>query len=189
MATEAKKPDLKVVEEAAKAPSEKKAKDWLGLIVLVLVVINVGVVGAMGFFMSKMWGHIRILQSVVEKPEPAPVVVDQHGAIGKDLEPAKIGVLFPMESFLVNIQSEQGTKFLQTQMEFELADPSIEEELSRKKAAVRDAVIVLLSSRTYQQLRQADGLKDLRREIISSVNHLLTSGKVREVYFTQFHFN
>ena len=74
-------------------------------------------------------------------------------------------------------------------MELELADPSLEDEVTRKKAALRDAVIVLLSSRTYKELKESNGIKILRADILKSINNLLTTGKVREIYFTQFLFN
>jgi flagellar FliL protein len=74
-------------------------------------------------------------------------------------------------------------------MELELADPAVEDEISRKKAAVRDAIIVLLSSRNYRDLREAAGLKKLRVDLVKAINNLLSTGKVKEVYFTQFHFN
>jgi flagellar FliL protein len=94
-----------------------------------------------------------------------------------------------MESFLVNITSDQGPKFLQTQMEFELTDAATEDEVTRKKSAIRDAIIVLLSSRSYKQIRETTGMVTLRHDILRAVNNLLSNGKVREVYFTQFHFN
>jgi flagellar FliL protein len=74
-------------------------------------------------------------------------------------------------------------------MELELTDSATEEEITKKKAAIRDAVIVLLSSRSYKQIRETTGMVTLRRDILRAVNNLLTSGQVREVYFTQFHFN
>ena len=90
---------------------------------------------------------------------------------------------------MVNVNSEQGSKFLQVQMELELSDPVVEDEVSRKKAAIRDSIIVLLTSRSYQELRASNGLKALRTDVIQSVNHLLSGGKVKDVFFTQYHFN
>jgi flagellar FliL protein len=108
---------------------------------------------------------------------------------GRMLTPPTPGTLYPMESFLVNISSDQGPKFLQTQMEFELMDAATEDEISKKKSAIRDAIIVLLSSRSYKQIRDTSGMVNLRRDLLRVVNNLLTTGQVREVYFTQFHFN
>lgn len=169
-----------------------KKKDILGLWVFLLVTVNLIAVSGMGYFVKQMWGHLKSIQAELEtvqaqvKEEEPLEPVD---VMGKKLEAQPLGTLIPLDSFLVNIHSDQGTKFLQTQMELELADPGAEEEITKKKAAVRDSVIMLLSSRSYDELRQPHGIKKLRKDILTNVNNLLTTGKVREVFFTQFHFN
>src|SRR5262249_4392619 len=114
---------------------------------------------------------------------------EDQSPLGKEMQSPAMGLLYPLDSFLVNISSDQGPKFLQTQMELELGDPGTEDEVARKKAAIRDAIIVLLSSRTYKELREPSGMKKLRVDLLRAINNLLTTGKIKEVYFTQFHFN
>ncbi|MEZ4751459.1 MAG: flagellar basal body-associated FliL family protein [Bdellovibrionota bacterium] len=96
---------------------------------------------------------------------------------------------FPLESFLVNLASSEGPKFLQLQMQLELSSPSVEEELIRKKAVIRDSIISLLTSRSYNDLRRTEGMEKLRSDIKGRVNNLLSTGKIQQVFFTQFHFN
>ena len=172
---------------AGAAGAAKPKADFLSLIMFVLVLVTIGAVGGMGYFMQQMWHRLQDIQtnvSRIQKPEET-----KANPIGKELQPQNLGALYPMESFLVNIASDQGPKFLQTQMEFELVDAIVEDELSRKKPAVRDAVIVLLSSRSYKELREPAGMRKLRTDLVRVVNNLLSTGKIREVYFTQFHFN
>lgn len=169
----------------------KKKLDILSLSTIGLIAINLVCVVSMGLFVKKLTGRIGELQTQVsemEKPE-APVEEEKEKSLGKEMAPPVQGTLYPMESFLVNISSDQGPKFLQTQMELELPDPGLEDEITRKKAALRDAIIVLLSSRSYKDLKEQGGLKKLRADILRSINGLLSTGKVREIYFTQFHFN
>jgi flagellar basal body-associated protein FliL len=33
------------------------------------------------------------------------------------------------------------------------------------------------------------GMKKLRADLIRAINNLLSGGKIKEIYFTQFHFN
>ncbi len=174
-------------EEKSQLTAGKKT-DWIGVAILALVGVNVLALGGMGYFMQKLWVRMHELQTASRK---APVASTEEGAltVGKELQPQNLGVLYALEGFLVNVNSDQGPKFLQVQMELELSDPVLEDEVSRKKAAIRDSVIVLLTSRSYKQLKAANGLKVLRSDIIQSINHLLSGGKVKEVYFTQFHFN
>lgn len=184
MAEAAKKVDPKI-ETGAEAAKPKA--DLLGIVIFALVVVNLATVGGMGYFMQQMWHRLEDLQmttSRLQRPEDP-----KQSPIGKELQPNNLGALYPLESFLVNIASDQGPKFLQTQMELELADPVVEDELSRKKPAIRDAVIVLLSSRSYKELREPVGMRKLRTDLIRVVNNLLSTGKIKDVYFTQFHFN
>ncbi len=174
---------------SAQAPQKK---DWIGILSLMVVAINLGAVGGLGFYLNKAWTKMvemdmRISQVAAAQKEDAAPTPKQLS--GRSLTPPTPGTLYPLESFLVNITSDQGPKFLQTQMEFELTDAATEDEITKKKAAIRDAIIVLLSSRSYKQIRETTGMLNLRRDILRSVNNLLTSGQIREVYFTQFHFN
>jgi len=180
----------------AAAPSTPKKKmDVLGLVSVLIVALNLGAVGTMGLYLKKMWAKMMEIQEKVTKvealqaEEEASPSKDSKAKLGRTMTPPTPGTLYPMESFLVNISSDQGPKFLQTQMELELVDSATEDEITKKKAAIRDAIIVLLSSRTYKQIRETSGMVNLRRDILRVVNNLLSSGQVREVYFTQFHFN
>jgi flagellar FliL protein len=186
MAQSAAKPEN---ENAAAVPDPAKSKtDLVGIVLLVLVTLNVAAVATLGIVVQKLWSHLGSLQGAVQKlaadEEPT-----EEGTVGKELQTQNLGMLYPLDAFLVNVQSEQGPKFLQTQMELELSDPALEDELSRKKAAVRDAIIVLLSSRSFKELRAANGLKHLREDLVKAINGLLSNGKIKEIYFTQFHFN
>lgn len=201
MADAAKKVEAPVQETPVKAEGAapaKPKKDILSILVIVMMTVNFLAVGGMGLFVKRIWGKIFDLQTQVEnfkaEEEAALAAQAEHDkekaqSMGHEMSPPVSGTLYPMESFLVNIASDQGPKFLQTQMELEMPDPSLEDEITRKKAAIRDAVIVLLSSRTYKQLREMNGMTKLRQDILRAINNILSTGKVREVYFTQFHFN
>ncbi len=173
----------------AKQQAATKARGgFLGGMILLGTFMNLVAVGGVAYFGRVMWNEINSLNAkVLELKQPE--VAGNDSPVGKELQAKNLGVLFPLESFLVNLSSKQGPKFLQTQMEFELSDPSLEEELVRKKAAIRDSIIVLLSSHSYGTLREPAGIVDLRTEIRKKINNLLTTGRVTQVYFTQFHFN
>ncbi len=181
----------KKIQEAPKptflGEATKSKPDLLGLVLFGLVLVNLATVGGLGYFMQLMWHRVQDLQAQTQKlqrPEEP-----KQSLIGKELQPQNLGTLYPIESFLVNIASDQGPKFLQTQLELELADPAVEDELSRKKPALRDAIIVLLSSRSYKELREPTGMRKLRADLLRVINNLLSTGKVKDIYFTQFHFN
>lgn len=187
MAEAAAKTNPAVERRAAEVAYPQSARtDIMSLVIFGLVTVNLVAVGGMGFFLKAIWGQLRDVQAQQELMKAAQ---NQDPPPGKEPKASEIGVLYPIESFLVNINSDQGPKFLQTQMEFELADPALENEIARKKPALRDAILLILSSRGYKDLRDPQGMKRLRADILHSVNSLLTTGKVKNIFFTQFHFN
>ena len=126
-------------------------------------------------------------QHVEEPDHDTDALSETH--IPAKLKPQNLGILYALEGFLINLNSKMGTKYLQTQIELELLDDNVEEEISRKKAILRDTIIMLLSSRSYEMLRKPAGMKKLRKDLLRSLNNVLNSGKIKEIYFTRFHFN
>lgn len=173
----------------ATPPKITPSRDWVGVGLLCLVTINLLALSGMGYFMQKMWVQIREVSTLAKKTALAPVPEKEVRGFGKEIEPHKMGPLYNVESILVNINGDQGPKFLQVQMDLEMNDPAVEEELKKKKPIVRDAILVLLSSRSYKELREPEGMKKVRSDLLRSINNLLNTGKIKEIYFQQFHFN
>jgi len=51
---------------------------------------------------------------------------------------------------------------------------------------IRDLLLTLLSSKTFDEVRTAEGKQQLREEIIARVNQVLDRDVVKAVYFTEF---
>jgi flagellar protein FliL len=191
MASEAAKKEHADPSEGKAVAAKAGGSDKLGLIVLMIVVLNTVAAAGMGYLFMQMIGRVAAVEEqskglekkMAEEKKPAPP------AAGKEFIPQELGVLYPLEAFLVNIASDRGPRFLQMKLELELDAPALEDEIALKRPALRDAIIVLLTSRNYAELRDPKGMKKLREDILRSVNGLLKSGQVKELYFTQFHFN
>lgn len=173
-------------QESSAAPLKKR--DTWGWLTALLTVINLATLGGVAYFNRAIWDRIEKLNERVEEIGH-PALAEAESPVGRELQPKNFGVQFPLESFLVNLASSEGPKFLQLQMQLELSSPSVEEELIRKKAVIRDSIISLLTSRSYNDLRQTEGMEKLRTDIKGRVNNLLSTGKIQQVFFTQFHFN
>jgi flagellar FliL protein len=99
-----------------------------------------------------------------------------------------VGIL-AMETFLTNINDPSGERHARVQVKLAV---SPEETVSRIKsddvlmARLRDQVITLLTSKTYDDLTDVRGKEAFRREIRERLNPLLTSGEVKEVLFSDF---
>ena len=91
---------------------------------------------------------------------------------GKPKEPEiKLGAIEPLTEFLVNLKG--GSNYLQTEVALQFKDGFKKEELDKNMPAVRDAVIMVLSSKSISELSSEPAKARLKREIAAFVNKTL----------------
>lgn len=174
------------VESSASAPAGSGQKPVLFII---LAVVNMLVVAAVGAFLY-----------LGKKKEAARPTID-HVIAGEkattDAEAAQprsfVGKVVPMETFIVNLAGTKGRKVAKVNMEFELKDAGddlkVSAEIEQRKAQIRDVIIIILSSKTFEEVSTPDGKDNLRGEIKDRINSFLTTGKISNVFFTEFIYN
>ena len=174
------------------------------LVVLnMLVVAGVGAMVYMGRQKDKANAQVidKAAQGMVKDAEGKAKAESKgegkEGKEGEGKEGAKadkesqefIGQTVPLETFLINLSGNRGSKLLKVNMELEVDGTKVGEEIDKRKPQIRDIIIILLSSKTYSQLSSAEGKEFLRDEIRDTVNSFLTTGKIKHVLFTEFIFN
>ncbi|HHV61047.1 MAG TPA: hypothetical protein GXX51_00150 [Firmicutes bacterium] len=95
----------------------------------------------------------------------------------------------PIESFdpfIVNIARTDAERYLKVSISIELTTPSAAREVKTKLVRVRDVIINVLTSKTLPELDSQKGKEELRRELIQVLNNVIDTGKVRNVFFTDF---
>ena len=95
-------------------------------------------------------------------------------------------VMFKVEPFVLNINSQAGESFMKMAMEAELAGPVFVEKAKTKTPALRDAVIMLVSSKTPEDLLSPEGRLLLKEEINISFNRILGDKAVSNIFITDF---
>jgi flagellar FliL protein len=70
-------------------------------------------------------------------------------------------------------------------LDVEVINPKVAEELNKSTARVQDAMILLLSSKSYADLAPLENKLLLKNEIVDRLNQILGGSKVRQVYFTE----
>ena len=93
---------------------------------------------------------------------------------------------FALETFVVNLNDPGGKRYLKTNIALEYATEEMGEELKRRLPQLRDLILLLLSSKSLDDIQTVDGKIALRRELIQRINQILTTGKIRNLYFTEF---
>ena len=108
-----------------------------------------------------------------------------HGEAKPGEAAAATGV-YPLEPFIVNIYDGQEIRYLKLKVEFELANAQVKPELDAKVAPLRDAILILLTTKTMQEIQDLQGKNQLREQILGAVGKIIPAGKVTKVYFTDF---
>jgi len=99
---------------------------------------------------------------------------------------AAAATVYPLEPFIVNIYDGQEIRYLKLKVEFELANAQVKPELDAKVAPLRDAILILLTTKTMQEIQDLQGKNQLREQILAAVGKIVAAGKVTKIYFTDF---
>lgn len=97
-----------------------------------------------------------------------------------------LGYIYPLHEFIVNLAEPSGDRFLKAKIELELADEKVGEEINRRLPQIRDAILLILTTKGFQDMCTIDGKLRLKNEILSRMTPVLGAEKVRAVYFTDF---
>jgi flagellar FliL protein len=94
--------------------------------------------------------------------------------------------MFDLDPFIVNLADTPDVRYLKLTIKLEVDNGAVSTELSARVPQVRDAVLILLSSKDVNAIRTTQGKFQLRDEITQRINGLLPRPGVRSAYFTDF---
>jgi flagellar FliL protein len=94
--------------------------------------------------------------------------------------------IYPLEPFIVNIYDGQELRYLKVKIEMEMVGVGVKSEIDARLAPIRDSILVLLSSKTLQDIQDVQGKNQLKEEILVAINKNIPPGKIAKVYFTDF---
>lgn len=168
-------------DQAAEAPEggNKKLFIIIGAAVAALLVIVV-------IFMMMGKGDKKPAKEGEGAKTDAPAAAGGHGGAPAAGATPGAATVFAMEPFIVNIYDGQELRYLKVKVEMEMANPAVKPELDGRLAAMRDAILVVLTSKTLQDVQDIQGKNQLREEILTAVSKIVAQGKVTKVYFTDF---
>jgi flagellar FliL protein len=159
---------------AAEAPVAAK-KSKLPMIVAAAVVVLLAAGGGAYFFLGKK--------------DPA-----EQDAKAAKVEAAPKGPPIYVEfdpPFVVNFEARGMVRFLQISAQVMTRDPATAELVKIHDPVVRNDLLLLFASQTYELLSTREGKEELRRQALQSVAQAITAeggnGKnIEQLYFTSF---
>jgi len=98
----------------------------------------------------------------------------------------QVGPMVNIETFIVNILDDQQSRYLKAAITLELNTQEASMEVNQRMPQIKDAILLLLSNKTYSELSDLQGKIQLRAELINKLNGILQQGKVKRIYFTEF---
>jgi flagellar FliL protein len=95
--------------------------------------------------------------------------------------------MMPLEPFVVNLVDPAGKRFLKLTLAVDIKEEKTKKEIESRLPQIRDAILLLLTSKGYNDIAQVAGKLRLRNDILRIINQALgASGQVHAVYFTEF---
>ncbi len=179
----------KETKEEATSETKKPNNKLMIIIIAVLVLIIAG--GA----------AVALLLMNEEEPAPAPVVeqsappAQQKASSSRSREDSDevdsrklsdIGILYPLDTFTVNLKSDAGRRYLKATISLELNGQELGMELDKKAPVIRDRIIRILTSKTLEEISSKKGKQKISEQIIDTLNAMITDGSIKGIYFTEF---
>ena len=154
-----KEPAPEVQEEVPKKPKGKLKKIIL-LLVLLIVLLGGGAFAYLILF-----------------DEPVPP--------GKKVAHVERAIM-PLEPFLVNLADKDSRRYLKVKIDLEVANEKTVKELEKSMPRIRDQLIFLLSSKSYQDISTPEGKYQLKKDIMTRLAALPQGKKITGAFFTEF---
>ncbi len=162
----------------------KKGGGLFKILIFVIVGILIGAGGGIFVYMKFL------------APKPAPVVKDNSTQpqaqapkqTAPPVAPKKEEILptIDLDPFIVNLADRDTRRYLKVKMTLEVSNEKALDEVKKRMPEIRDTITLLLSSKTYADLSTIDGKLALKASIINRLNTILVTGKITNVYFTEF---
>ena len=185
--------------DKAAAPA-KGGKSKLIIIVAAAVVALGAAGGGAWFFMSKGADDEEVTADAEEgehdakdaKAEKGKSKKDKKGKKGKEAEPKLPAIYVEFEPpFVVNFDAKGVMRFLQVTIQVMTRDHETSEMIKQHDPKIRNNMLLLLGSQTYDTISTVEGKEALRKQALDTIAKIVSdeggeSKKVEDLYFTSF---
>ena len=157
-------------------------------VLLILMGLVLVLVLGMGGGMFVIWTKLSAVSSKAGVPETGAEVISDKA------KPEDIGAVVSVDTFIVNLADPGGNRYLRVTMDLELvgkpadksAGKTAGDELAKRMPQIRDAILMILSTKRYADISTPEGKTALREEMLNAANGLLASSPISRIYFKEF---
>lgn len=182
-------PDKEKTEQ--EAPAEKKSSNMLMIIIIVVLILIILIGAVVGvLLMGGDEAKAAPAEAAQVKEKTVSKTSASRASTSDDDEDSRvlsdIGILYPIDTFTVNLKSDAGRRYLKVTLSLELEGKELSLELDSKTAVLRDRIIRILTSKTLEEISSKKGKQKISNQIMDTLNAMITDGKVKGIYFTEF---
>lgn len=139
---------------------KKGSKKLLLIVAGVVVVLLIAGVGAFLLMKKNMSSHA---DDTEDGAEPT-AQVEEHKPKAK-ADPSAPPIFVPLEPFVVNLADRENERFAQIGINLQVDDAKVGEQMKLYMPAIRNAILLILSHKTAEELLTAEGKIKLAGEI------------------------
>ncbi|MFK5937393.1 MAG: flagellar basal body-associated protein FliL [Sulfurimonas sp.] len=171
------------------APQEKKSSNMLMIIIIVVLVLIIAIGGVVAVLMMGS-DEEDVTASAPQVREKSASSSQRSSSARSDSMSSRklqdIGVLYPLDTFTVNLKSDSGRRYLKVTLSLELEGEELSLELDAKSAVLRDRIIRILTSKTLEEISSKKGKAKVESQIMDTLNAMISDGQIKGIYFTEF---
>lgn len=113
--------------------------------------------------------------------------VEQQRPAAQRSDFAKLGPTFAIpEPFIVNLMGQNGRRYVKAQIALELSSPELQKEVTTKLLLIKDTIIRVMSSKTFEEISTPKGRDKLKEEIVQEINTYMVDGYIKSILFSEF---
>ena len=161
--------------QAGEGTEEPKKKSKMMLFVILGVAL--AVLGGGGFF-----AYTKFLA-------PPPTLEEETPEVPTDL-PDPFGEIVTLEPFVVNLSDPKGKRYLKMKISLEIDTETpteeITEKINRLSPKLRNIVIMMLTSLSFEEVMTPEGKLRIRDELLERFNRVTRPDKIKNIYFSEF---
>ncbi len=173
--------------EESKEEKKKSNKLLMIIIITVLVLIVIGGAIVTVLLLSDDEKAASVQQTAPQAQQQSTsyrAARDSEDTVSRKL--SEIGILYPLDTFTVNLKSDAGRRYLKATISLELDGKELSVELDNKSPVIRDRIIRILTSKTLEEISSKKGKQKVSEQIVDTLNSMITDGSVKSIYFTEF---
>jgi len=176
-------------EESTEEQQPKEKKSNMLMIIIIVVLILIILIGAtVGILL--IGGDDEEEVSSAPQTQEKTVSKSKRSSSSSNYDDSRqlsdIGILYPLDTFTVNLKSDAGRRYLKVTMSLELEGEELSLELDAKSPVLRDRIIRILTSKTLEEISSKKGKQKVSTQVMDTLNAMISDGTIRGIYFTEF---